>query len=750
MRLKILAAVLFSLICILPGSKAGFFSGLPLSYIEIYFSFFIFLTIFLTPWEKNKIIKKGVVASLFLFLVFQLFSFKLLPYGWSTCVYSNIFKGTAKLQSKCEPTTEYPAGESSYLYKDIDFDSKNMPLYFLNMTRFNFYEKGETERNSLPFILEAQTYIYPQENEKLIIRSDKNVLVKINGKELVYYNLNNPATFDLIPKKINDVSLKYVSSRDKDNQLGVKLTNHNFYKNGFSSASVFLASLYKILNTALLLILFFCLIYSFLSCFLKNEKKHRYILTTLGLMLLAFFILTTSVNVKFKMFFIPSSIILFFSSAYYLFSSLPTRKKILPFLFLIFFLNSAILTTTHLKPEETILFQGGGDELGHESFARSTFSVTSFHELLHSTEDGGTYYYQPLHRYLFAILHKISGESLWGPYLLQTFFFSLTVLFMLTTLKKIMGWPVAGAFLIIYFLFSIDIKNSVLDLMQSPLQQGIPFILIILGIAMVFLFLYKKEARLALFFLLGTVFGIAFMTRTDWLPIATGLFVFCLYLFLPYFKFNKKFTSAIFLFLGLSIFPLFIGYRNLHVAQEFSILPSAGSVNLSRNLLEASREKIPMSQSPFSKTIKAVFANFSGRYGELAKILATNVKENMIGKKLPRKIIWYTLPALILWSGFITFRKKLYHILSIEIIIVISFFSLILPSSLFFLHNGIAMLAIYDLFSVLIFSLCVGIILINFINKKMANAIIDCFKNLVKNLRTILIKRTAKIRYVFF
>lgn len=708
MLLKILAVILFSLICVLPGSRAGFFDGLPLSPIEIYFSFFVFLTIFLTPWENIRIIKKMVFASLALFLILQFFSYKFLPYGWSVCVHGEA--GKIKLQSQCEPTTEDPSGKTSYVYDKIDFTSKNMPLYFMNKVSFNYYEQGEPDRNSLPYIIEAQTYVYPQKNEKLIIQSEKNVLVKINEEESVYTDIGSPAFFNLVPEKVNHIFLKYDSNRNKNNRLEARIASDNFYKNSWSS-SIFSASLYRMLNFLILFVLFFCLTCSLTSYFLENKKKHRYILAVFGIILLVFFILTITTKLNFKIFFAPFSIILFSASVYYLVCKSLARKKVIPFLLLIFFLNSAILTTSHLAPTETAIFSGGGDELGHESFSRSTFSVTNFDELLHSTENNGAYYYQPLHRYLFAILHKILGESLWGPYLFQTFAFSAAILFLLVVLKKTMGWLASGTFLLLYFLFSIDLKNSAINLMQSPLQQGIPLILIIFGIAMISLFLFKKETRFSMFFFLGIIFGISFMVRTDWLPIASGLLIFCLFIFLPYFQFNKKFLSVIFLIFGLSIFPLFIGFRNLHVASEFSIIPSTGTVNLSKEVLEASDKKIIMDQSPFSATFKTVISNFSGRYGQLAKILMNNIKKNMIGKKLLRKIIWYSLPALIFMAVFIALRKKLYYLLSMELFAVFSFFPLILASSLFLQHNGIAMLGIYDLLAIFIFAISIEIIL---------------------------------------
>lgn len=716
MRYKIIAAILLTLILILPGSKAGFFNGLPLSALEIILAFLFFIAIIGTSWNKNTNIRKIVLSFLALFLVFQFLSFKFLPSGWSVCLHSDASVG--KLTSNCEPSAESPSGERSFIYNDINFNQDNFPLYFINNSgSFNFFLKTEPRRSSLPFTLEAQTYIYPQAGDKLIVRAEKDITLKINDQELAYSAKDKNAALELIPDKINHIYLKYDTSRNKKNILKIQTPANNFYSDQHLLKTNFWVYAYKLLNWLLLAVLAICFVFSFVSKIQELKKKERYILSLFGIFLAIFFFLTNASVLNFKESLLLFSSILIFSPLYYILSNESSRKIILSFLFIILFLNSCIFTTINTSPKETILFSGGSDKLGHESYARNTFLATNFKQFVNSTEANTLYYYQPLHRYFLSFFHKILGEPMWGPYVAQTFIFSLAFILCVFTLYSLLGLFAPISFGLIYFILLFDKKTSALALLQTPYQQAIAFPFVVLAITQMLFLLKKTEVKWIGYFLLGLNLGAIFMMRTDWLPILPGVIVFLAFKFYrPKFKILSK-TTLFSFFIGLIIFPALIGLRNYAVAGTFAIMPTSGLTNLLPEIKDALGEKIDFHEHSTIKFAVEITKSFRGHYIELVLILWNNIYDHIIRTSIVRQFLWFFAGIFSLFNIFYILKIRRWASSRALTILLTSFIPLVSVNSIFEQHNEIAMFAIYDFFVVIILAINIHILLsLPFIN----------------------------------
>lgn len=695
MRTKILAAFLLFAICVMPGSKAGFFNGLPLSALEITLAFLFFVALIGTSWDTTKPIRRAVLFSLIFFLLLQFLSYKFLPSGWSVCLWSDA--ALSGLHSVCEPSAETPSGERSFIYSDINFDQNNFPLYFFNNSNtFNFFRKSEPDRNTLPFTLEAQTYLYPKEAEKLIVKGDENILIRINDKELTYTDTNRKRAYNLVPNEMNHIYLKYEARRNAKNILHVETPSNVFYSSSDTLKTGFWISAYKITNALLLAILAFCFVFSFISKVKALEKKDQHMLVTSGIFLALFFLLTHSGILDFKRSFIPFSILLILSSLYYVFRDTAAKQKIVPFLFIILFFNVCILTTVHVTPEEAVIFSGGNDELGHESFSRATFLVTSFNDFIDSTEKGVLYYYQPLHRYFLAFFHIALGEPMWGPYLAQTFIFSLAFIFCVFALYSLLGGAASMSFSLIYFvLLSYDI-TSPLALLQTPYQQAVAFPLVVLAIAQMLFLLKKSEIRWIDYFLFGVNWGAIFMIRTDWLPLFPGIILFLVFKFYqPKFKITAKRTLLLFA-IGLTIFPFLIGLRNYYAAGTFAVMPTSGFVNLLPKIKTALGQKIDFHEHSTATFVVEITQAFHGRYSELVGILWKNIYDHIIKTSIVRQFLWLVTGVLSLLNIIYIARRRQWQPSAALICLLVSFVSLVFVSSFFGQHNGIAMFAVYD------------------------------------------------------
>lgn len=703
MRIKALAAALFLIICIAPGSKAGYFDALPLSMPEILVAFFVFLGIFATRWDKNPFLKKSIFFALSALLLIQFLSYKTLPYGWNVCMRSEA--SASELDSNCEPSLEFRSGEQSFVYGEIDLDKNTLPLYFLNNTAsFNFYLPEQPERSSLPFTIEASTHIFPEEGDRLTIRSEKDVMVKINDNEFTYSGNKKPESVRLIPGTVNHISLKYETDRSKKNILVAELPKNHFFKTQETMPGGFSVRAYQALNTFFLLLLVSSFGYGILSLFRSLERREKIILSFLGSTSILFFALVWKETIDSQFSAVLFAFILGVSSFHYAISEKLVRKKILPVLLLSFFVSACALTTSHAMPEQTILFSGGNDEIGHESFARHTMLATDFKELASAAEPGRLYYYQPLYRYFLAALHSVFGEPMWGVYVAQTFLFSFAFLFSSVVLFGSIGIAALAGFTGLSMLLLSLPQTSVLGIIQSPYQQAIGLSLLMVALVQISFFAKNPSQTWGSYFFWGTLIGMAFMMRTDWLVTFSGIAICILYILFSRLKSTERLKYITAIMIGLSIFPILVGMRNHYIAGKFAIMPTSGFVNLINELAVPLKERIPLHENSASVFAKEILVLFEGRYGELFSILWSNVYKHIIDPTIVREGLWIIGVISIAMSTifFSAKNKKLVpHYISLACFSV-SFLSLIAVNSFFFQHNGMAMYGAYDFILLLI------------------------------------------------
>lgn len=716
MRLKIAAAILFLLVCILPGSKAGFFNGLPLSAFEICIAFFFFTAIFGTSWEKIKNAKRIVFIALILLLFFQALSYKFLPYGWSVCAFSEA--SSVPLKSSCEPSFEDPSGERGFIYSKINFTSENMPLYFMNNCKsFGFYKPGQPSRNSLPFTAKAAAYIYPRGEAQLTVEAERNLSIKINDDEYEYASPNEKAYFDLEPDKKNHIQVSYISSRKDGNKFFLETSNGQpFYANRENYFERWI-SVYRTINYFLIMLLAAVFVHGFILNFQTLSKKNKIAISVLATLTASMAIFILAGELKFKEVIIYFNLITFVASLIFIFTGDHARKKMLPLIFLIIFVSSCVIVSCRVLPEKVIIFSGGNDELTHETFARMFLDVSDFKEFMYIAGETISYY-QPLHRYILFLLHIFLGEPMWGIYLSQIVLFNTAIILLAYALSKTVGLPSSLAFSFLYLgLFVFNADHNIVRLLQSPLQQAIALPLFVACVAAVLFFAGSGKIKNGGCLILGLVLGMSFMIRTDWFP-AIFIFLFlAAYLLWKEIRCFNKITKISILLIGFIVFPLFVGLRNYYVAGIFSVFPTSGFVNLLADIKEPIQNKVDFYEASNVKIIKETIIAFSGRYLELAKLLLNNIRKSMIGDYLLRQLFWYSMLALLIPSAIVAIKRKTYLILKFLVFFFFSLASLSLLGSIFRQHNGMAMLGIYDFLLIIVLALEMQIIIMSLWNR---------------------------------
>jgi hypothetical protein len=317
---------------------------------------------------------------------------------------------------------------------------------------------------------------------------------------------------------------------------------------------------------------------------------------------------------------------------------------------------------------------------------------------------------------------------MWGAYLAQTFIFSLSFLLCILALHSLLGLAASATFGFFCFILLINNTTSALKLIQTPYQQAIAFPLLVLSMAQILFLLKKSELRWTNYFLLGLNLGAVFMIRTDWLPILPGIFLFLAFKFYqPKLKIISK--NALFLFIiGLAIFPLLIGFRNYYVAGQFTIMPTSGLTNLLPEIKTALGQKIDFHEHSSAKFAIEIIKSFSGHYFDLTIILWNNIYKNIITTSGIRQFLWIITGAFSIFSLFNILKNKQWKSSSALICLLASFIPLMIVSSFFGQHNGIAMFAIYDFFVVMILAVNIHTILnipaVNYYSTKIYGKII--------------------------
>lgn len=227
--LRLTTLILFGVFLIVPGSESTPFSGLPLSSREALAVLIIIVAITTTGWETRSKKRHLAPAVILLLIGWQLIGATFMPYGWAVCVRRAIM--LEALHSRCEPSAQFRQGEYTYTYRQIMFQDKTFPLYYLNDTSsFNFYKQDEPDRYHMPYTLRAESNLLSDRGDTLsIVTTIPGVLVNIDSSRY----RPEPGAKLIIPlqdNQSNRVSVEYSTKRNDNNFLEVSTTATPFYR----------------------------------------------------------------------------------------------------------------------------------------------------------------------------------------------------------------------------------------------------------------------------------------------------------------------------------------------------------------------------------------------------------------------------------------------------------------------------------------------------------------------------------------
>jgi len=709
-KTKIFTSILLLLFAVIPGSHATLFNGLPLSNWETLIVCLSLAVIWLFPFSQERF--KRVNFLIIFLIVLNLIGFKLIPYGWSTCVKSDIDKA----KNICESSAEFRKGTTTALFPSINFGQNKLPLFFMNERTFNFYSEGEPDRKHLPYTLDVQAYLFPGNENKLKVDSSiKDVKIILNDKVIsgseIFLNSN----------KWNHVQVQYSTERNDSDYLRIKTNTPAFYNISKTGELPWALAIYRIIFYGLISFLFGLLLLTVFEGLFSIPK------TPFWILIILFFIssvtqLLPSIIPMFSKFLVSLaekfspfpwkeeylSLILNYSYLFFfallillslgVLLSFSRKTKLISAFIVLFIIFHSFLFVSVISPYGTLkLLSGGDDPLTHESAARYILTASSFNEVLIADEPN-VFYYQPLYRYFLAIFHKFFGESMWGPYFVQTLIVTFSFYFFLKSFlnKNLLGF---WSFVILLIPFTALGLTSIYTVAQDTLQQsfGMPLFLLILSIAF-WILSENKKIQKYWYFVIGLFFGLDIMIRTDLIPAILGFMVIAFFLIKREGK-NKAFIS-ISMVLAFLVPLIIVVIRNYLVGGKGLLFPTSNEVNLLPNFKDIFPATGP-SESTGLEIYWGITKHYSNELSELIKILGLNILNNFIGLNPYRLVIWFGGPVLAAMAAIFTKGSERKILLSLIMMI----FAIVLSNSFYGVHNGFAMLAYIDILLVFVFSL---------------------------------------------
>jgi len=716
---KVCATLLVVLLMIFPGSKASYFSGLPLSTLEIFYSLILIIFIWGTNWLSKW--KFFVCTVLFLVLI-HIVSVDYLPVGWDVCLRRQV--AIEGLKTRCEHTPQFRDGSNSYVLKEISFVGKKFPLYFMNSLDFNFYQDDQHSRNNLPYSFEAFGYAYTQGKaaDLTVTSSLTDTALEINGKKTTV-DAGNTNVYKLTDAK-NRIIIKYKALRSDSDVFKISSSTPIYAReisNGREMANIF----YRLLNYVGLIFLPLIFLPSVVAGFvaLPGKNKRLVIVTAVLLPLVSFFAQKIAIAIlplaQYALVFLPPTYSvyldrikeilpatlnftifpIYFVCTQWLLISRKMDKTIWQFLFILVF--SFFFVTTVLPPNTLTILSGGDDPLTHEAFSRAVLLSQNTKEFLMGGERS-LYYYQPLYRYALASLHYLFGESLFWIFVVQTMLVCVLLRGTYILLNRL-GKKVSLVFSLLFLPILAFSFTSLFGLAMSVLQQSIAVPVFLLVIIYLFIFWLQRENRIGLYCLLGLFFGFSLMTRTDLLPGMLGILLLLWYTVSTSHDRRREVLLAG-SFVVCTLLPvLFVGFRNFYLFGVFSVLPQSGGVNLLQQFNNYFHISGPSSVGAGTLYVKIVLI-YQHNLIKLAAILGKNIVENFIGYNPFRILVWYFVPFAL----FLSFIKKGVNFKYLLVVLLIVL-PLIAANSFYGVHNGWSMLMHLDFLLILLSALTFGV-----------------------------------------
>ena len=158
MRPTLAAPLLWTAFVLLPVDGWGVFDGVPLGVVDV-----IVLVAIWVAWaiaRKVDGIRLGAIALVLKIAAAPL----LLEHGFSASYFAN-----PTFTPPIERSTEYHARDVTRIDRRLSFGrdgAPDLPLFFFDDFRFNFYQRGEPRRGELPFSVAWDGYAWVEEGER--------------------------------------------------------------------------------------------------------------------------------------------------------------------------------------------------------------------------------------------------------------------------------------------------------------------------------------------------------------------------------------------------------------------------------------------------------------------------------------------------------------------------------------------------------------------------------------------------------
>lgn len=556
-----------------PGSHATPFNGLPLSALEALAA----ITLLLVCWAPLPRITRGFSKRLTVTLVIltglQLIGWMVVPYGWSVCLRREVAVET--LTTSCEPTVENRHGQRSNITPHISYKEKSFPLHFMNDKKaFNFHDGNGPDRGNLRYSFAASAFFRQQPQSLIITTNIPRVTVTLNGQvhslipdETLELNLNNQV--------LNHVTLTYTTNNSGDSDaLHVRTAAFPFFSKVSQSVppntGVYTYRFISWIALTYVIIMTASRLWELARTIPINDLRW-YLYSTVWAAPL--FIIQSSEPAVFALGLIGMMIACCHIS-------MPTWQKSWPIPILLFLVYAAVFVSLVLPPGHVKILDGGDDPLTHEGYSRISATADNLYTFLEGGSEG-LFFYQPLYSYLVAMIHIFGGESLWAVYATQTFLFILTIILAGRLIFRLGGAPAMSLFAILLISVLITEEHSWVKLAATSTYQealGLPFLLLA-ALATLTNWLSNNRSYLA-HFGIGLLWGLAVMTRTDFLPALLAPAVYAAAAWRGWPTWSQRWHLASYLCTGAAIAPLFVGLRNVIIARQWAILPTSGYGNL--------------------------------------------------------------------------------------------------------------------------------------------------------------------------
>lgn len=686
-----LATFLFLLI---PATQGGLFSGFPLNPYELVIAGIWLILVWTLPWQKIPGSKVLILVVFALLSILKVSTAAALPYGVSVCLKPALTDPTTL---PCESSVRHHDGKTTLVESHVGYDRDDWPLYFMNDTRrFNFFGPEKVNRENLPYFLSAEGYVNsPEDHIIAVTTSISDVTVNINNSR---YMLTPHQTATMVlPRNSTHFKLSYTRSAHQPTDYLDIATSAPVWTTPVKAGATTGLWFYRIAQV----ILFGAILFPLLIATIRYLAELRPDWPRLGIMTLL-----TALG-----FILPLALPLFGLFLIGVIAAMlgnGTTRKFLPLGTLALFLLTVAFVTHNLSPHAMVFFLGGTDELGHEYYARTTFLATTIRDYFTAAE-AYPYYYQPLARYIFGGLHVLTGEAMWGPYIIQTFVLTLGITLTAATLRRYTSHLVMSIFLVLSLLFLINPQLSLLAITITPYQQAIALPLLLLVLPWGFLLFMERGPKPLPVFFFGLVWGAILMTRTDFVPLLVmpfGLFIYWWWKNRPSVR-KLALIGGVFL-LGLAIFPAIVIVRNSMIGGKALLFPTSTVVNI----LPTFRPTIDKTENAGltitgGKALIIVLREYAHNPGDLVNTLFINIYRGFIGIEFLRVALWFSTPILVIMAFLV--RHTTARI--ILLVCLAGFVCLVVLNAFFELHNGVSMRAPFDYLLIIMAAISLGIVI---------------------------------------